>query len=417
MAVRLTDDGVDIEHLKVRDAVLRELLGSQPEDQRPAIVERALVVGARGLLSMGLGFQLADIDTTVRTAVDDALARSHDHVEQLLAAAREAFSQELDPERRSSAVSRALAELAQWREAFLLSVDPGVTGSHTARFLQQIDALVGKGGVLEEWLSVALDPQAEGSSVRGMADSIQQRLQSLHDLLVESRGRREEAEHGTRKGIEFEDVVEARLREAARHLGAIVERTSRSGGSHSNVGDLTVTLPAGQVVVVEAKNQERISLLGRDGILDELDRAKANREACFAVCVSARPAFPAEVGAFGAYGDKLLVVDDGEGLMVDVAVRWAAAAVAASSNRRAHGFDPDTIAALLTEIRALAQLFSTNRRAMTDIGRSLENVRGSLGEMRARLLSLTDELLSELVPEATAEVVELWAERSVDEVG
>ncbi|HEY5579186.1 MAG TPA: hypothetical protein VIL12_05820, partial [Acidimicrobiia bacterium] len=224
-------------------------------------------------------------------------------------------------------------------------------------------------------------------------------------------------EHGTRKGIEFEDVVEARLREAARHLGAIVERTSRSGGSHSNVGDLTVTLPAGQVVVVEAKNQERISLLGRDGILDELDRAKANREACFAVCVSARPAFPAEVGAFGAYGDKLLVVDDGEGLMVDVAVRWAAAAVAASSNRRAHGFDPDTIAALLTEIRALAQLFSTNRRAMTDIGRSLENVRGSLGEMRARLLSLTDELLSELVPEATAEVVELWAERSVDEVG
>ena len=374
MTVRITDDGVDIEQLHVRDAVLRELLGSQPEDQRPAIVERALVVGARGLLSMGLGFQLADIDTTVRTAVDDALARSHDHVEQLLAAAREAFSQELDPERRSSAVSRALAELAQWREAFLLSVDPGVTGSHTARFLQQIDALVGKGGVLEEWLSVALDPQAEGSSVRGMADSIQQRLQSLHDLLVESRGRREEAEHGTRKGIEFEDVV-------------------------------------------EAKNQERISLLGRDGILDELDRAKANREACFAVCVSARPAFPAEVGAFGAYGDKLLVVDDGEGLMVDVAVRWAAAAVAASSNRRAHGFDPDTIAALLTEIRALAQLFSTNRRAMTDIGRSLENVRGSLGEMRARLLSLTDELLSELVPEATAEVVELWAERSVDEVG
>ena len=47
-------------------------------------------------------------------------------------------------------------------------------------------------------------------------------------------------------------------------------------------------------------------------------------------------------------------------------------------------------------LRQLAQLFTNNRRSLTDIKTSVENVHGSLEQIRSELLFLVDEITNEI---------------------
>ncbi len=416
MTVLMTPAGIRIEHLDVEDVVVHDLLEAQAPERRDELVARALSVGARGVLSMGLGLDLAEVDASVRSSVEQVLTSARAEVGELFASAQEALRHQLDPDRASSAMGRTLAELTSWRDQLARALDPADRESHAARFVREIEDLVGKGGSLEGWLSAALDPHAEDTALGRLAQTLRDRLDALRDVVMREQGRRSEATLGTRKGFAFEDVVEEHVRQALRSAGAIVERTSSLPGNLGLVGDITVTLPHGEVVVIETKDQATIALTGREGILDELDRAMTNRGAAFAICVSAQDAFPVEVGSFAVYGDKLLLTELGDGTMVGVGLRWAAASLAASSVPGRDGIDARAIEGKLLELRSLAQLFSTNRRALTDIGRSVESVRSSLGDMRARLIALAEELMGDLrVP--PGEVLELRPSLAVPESG
>ena len=74
--------------------------------------------------------------------------------------------------------------------------------------------------------------------------------------------------------------------------------------ARAKVGDAVVTLADGTRIAVEAKNATRITLTGKEGILEELDRAMVNREASWGICISKQDAYPGEVGAFGLYGKR-----------------------------------------------------------------------------------------------------------------
>ena len=151
-------------------------------------------------------------------------------------------------------------------------------------------------------------------------------------------------------------------------------------------------LSDGDRIAVEAKNQAQLNLTGRDGILAELDRAMANREAAVAVCISGRDAFPGEVGTFGVYGDRILAVDDGDGTMTAVALRWALASMARRRNDPGATVDVAALGEHLDRIRTLADRFRTTRRSLTDIGKSVDSVRDALAAMRTDLLDLVDEM-------------------------
>lgn len=398
-SIRVDGSTVAIDGIRLDDRVLAELLTSQDSDQWEGILRRVLEVGARGLLTMGLGIDLAEVDRRVRRSVEDVTAEARAQVEQVLAAARRAFTADFDPELRSSLVARTLAEFGAWRDGFVRNFNPEYSDSHTARFLNEVKAFLGPDGVLESRLHDALDPEADGSALAKLSELIDVRLQEMRDLLMTERGRLEEADHGTRKGFEFEDAVEEALREATRGAGWIIERTTNVKGNLSAealVGDFVATLPNGRKITLEAKNTGRINLTGKEGILAELDRAMANRAADAAICVSARDAFPREVGPFAVYGDRVLVVDEGDGTMLAIALRWTALMLeqAARSGRSAvdHGFVEER----LQRLRQLAQTFSSNRRSLTDIKTSVEGVQSSLEQLRAELLFLVDEISQEL---------------------
>jgi hypothetical protein len=272
------------------------------------------------------------------------------------------------------------------------------------RFLNRLEDLLGPDGAFEERITAVLDPEADGSGLHKLGDAIDRRFTELRDLIVGGRGRDEgrdeEAARGTAQGVAFEDVVEAVLRaEAAAIGGCVVERVSREPGvlgPKATVGDLVVGFPGGGRMVVEAKNQASVGLAGEKGILGELDRAMQNRDAGFAVCVSARDAFPSEVGGFGIYGDRLLVVDDGDGTMVRAAVRWAQAVLAARAEGREIDVDTAYLSDRLERVRTLAERFKTAQRTLTDVGKSVDGVRELLRDLRAELLDLVDDVRREI---------------------
>ncbi|MBU1494992.1 MAG: hypothetical protein KJ956_13630 [Actinobacteria bacterium] len=408
----VTVDGatVTIHDLTVEDAGLADLLTAHSPAEHADLVARVLAVGSRGLVTMGLGIDLASVDARIKATLSAAIDEAERRTAALLEAGEQAFSEHFDLERRSSVMARALQEFSVWRDGLLGSLDPSGADSHTTRFLQQLHEVLGPDGSLEHRLSEALDPEADGSGLSRLAGSIDGRFTELRDLIIHARGRDEgrgeEAARGTAQGVDFEDVVETLLRSEASGLGGcIVERVARDHGalgSRSTVGDFVVEFPDGGTMVVEAKNQARVGLKGADGILEELDRAMANRNAGFGVCVSQRDAFPAEVGCFGLYGDRLLVVDDGDGTMVRVAMRWARAALAARAAGGALQVDTAYLAERLERIRTMAERFKTAQRSLTEVGKSVDGVREALREMRTDLIDLVDDVRRELASPASA---------------
>ncbi len=407
--VAIAGDAVTITGLTIEDRTLASLLARSTEGDWPEIVSRAVAIGSAGLATMGVGLDIGEIDARVRATLSRATDAGLAAVATMIDEAGNALRSTLDPDVKGSMAARINAELEEVRAEFLAGVDPDRAGSHTAKLLGRLDDLLGPEGLLVRRLESALDPTGDNTGLARTFGILESRIAEIRDLVVETRGRKSEAEAGTKKGLEFEDDLEQRLRETAAQMGALVERTSNRTGdltANSKVGDFLLELADGTRVVLEAKNSRRIGLLGNDGMLAELDRAIANRGADYAICISANDAFPTEVGSFGVYGNRILLVDDESGTLLRVGLRWVSA-VASLRSGTVGAIDPAEISERLERIQQLAQRFSTNRRTLSDIASNVNRVRESLDEMRSDLVELVDDIDRRIRSDDTAPVVEI----------
>lgn len=157
----------------------------------------------------------------------------------------------------------------------------------------------------------------------------------------------EEAQKGHVKGMEFERDLYDIFAEAGRQLGDDTELVRGSVGTVSRCkkGDFLSTLgessgAPGLRIVVEVKDQP-VRL--KDAI-DELQDAKANREAAVGIFVFARGAEPAEIGDFRRIGEDFFVTVDKDDLrngqpllFLDSAYRIARALMVAAERKEAAG--------------------------------------------------------------------------------
>ena len=407
-SIDLTAGALVVHGLRIDDPVVVDVVARHEPGQRREALERVLAVGARGVMSMGVGLELGDVDRRVRATVDDALQIGRREMADVVGALRTAVAADLDPDRAASTVGRCLAQMESFRASLEAAVDPGRTDSHTSRLLSEVASMLGAGGTLETRLRSVLDPDADGSALAAVLGRLEQRLDDLHVAVAEERGRRHEAERGTAKGFTYEDEVETCLRRWAAGAGAVVERTSTVEGSRGGelVGDFVVRLPDGTVIVVEAKDTGSTCLRGTTGILAELQRAADNRGADIAVCLSRSESFPAEVGRFGVYGDAVLAVDDGDGTMMAVAMTWAMHQ-ARAGRRAADGVDVALLAERARRVGGLATRLSSTKRALTDISASVQKVRDTLETIRVELLEVASDVAVALRSEAEGDVIRL----------
>jgi len=396
--ILLDRDEAIIERLVVTDPAVVRMIATAGEEDRPDLILRILSVGVQGVASMGIGIDLTAIDARVQSVVESVTTEAEASVRSIIDESRANLSKQFDPEQRSSILARALSDFTDWRDEFLDKLDPGIEGSAATILIQRLLDLVGPDGALERRLAEALDMDAGDSAFARLSRLIDERFDDLRcelsgDRIAEA-ARLAEADRGTAHGIEFEDVVEANLRRwASATKGSVVERTTMSTGAltaASRVGDFVVTLGDGRRIVVEAKRHASITLTGTGGILGELDAAIANRGADSAVCIAGRDAFPAEVGRFNVYGDRVLVVDEGDGAMTAIAMQWAASMAAAAPNRA--DLDAAAVTDRIDRIRKAAETLSGARRSVTAIKASLDQLHETLGGLRTDVLDQVDDL-------------------------
>jgi hypothetical protein len=399
--VELTDDGVHIDDLVVNDEILAEYLRPFPEHQRPGEIAKILAVGVRGMTTMGAGATVKGVGEEIERVLGAVTAEAETRVKEIIDSGQSVLAQRLDPEVRSSVTARVLGEIESVHRELLERLDLDRTDSHSARLMTELSTLLGPDGLLRERLRETFDPGADDSAMSKLLAAIDARFRDMRDLIVGDRRRAEEAARGTAKGFDYEqDVVEV-LRSASGEIGGCtVEATGAVSGdldARAKVGDAVVTLPDGTRVCVEAKNVTRITLSGKDGILDELDRAMANRKASWAICVSKHDAFPAEVGVFGIYGNRILVTDDGDGVLLRVALRWVRSCVDAARSDAA-ALDLEAVQGGLDRLRRLAQRFTGAKRALAGVRSGVDQVRGEIDGLRVDLLDLVEELATTLRP-------------------
>lgn len=178
-------------------------------------------------------------------------------------------------------------------------------------------------------------------AVKGVMDIVAQQLASisgrLDGALALSGAQAEverERERGTAKGRIFEEEVAAAIDVIAAHSGDTCEHVGDVLGATGKAGDVVVGVagaggPARGRIVFEAKTGR----LSRPEALRELDRAREQRDATFAVLVVARTeSVPAQMHQLREYGgDKIVTVydvdDDTTSVALEVAYALARARV------------------------------------------------------------------------------------------
>ncbi len=401
--ITVIDTSVEIANLRMTDETVARYIAMFPQGRRGEELIRAITLGVHGLVSTSMRATVDDMKHEVRRIIESAAAAADSHLGAALESGRVELAAHLDPDVRSSLTARTVAELQELHATMLARLDPDRSDSHTGKLMASITDLLGPAGLLAQRLEAAFDATEAESGFGRLLDTFERRFQEMRDLVVGNQQREAESARGTAKGVDFEDQVEDLLRREARALsGCVVERTGQVAGTlgaHTKVGDFVVVLPDGTTVAVEAKNTARIGLTGSTGILTELDQAMDNRNATWSICISHVDAYPGEVGSFAVYGNRILVVEEGDGTLTGVALRWIAAAALAT----APGDDKiDAAAAMerLARIRDLAQHFSRSKKILTTAQSGLESVREDLDSLRSQLLELVDDISRALRPAA-----------------
>jgi len=168
------------------------------------------------------------------------------------------------------------------------------------------------------------------NELRGVLDTLAtsntQFQTEVRATLESFKARKEEAARSTRHGMTFEASVGDFLAIEARRVGDVLEAVGTTKGQiDRKTGDHVITLgpesaAAGARIVCEAKAQKGYS--ERDA-LEEIDRARKNRDAQVGVVVMDRASAPENVEALRRVGCDVLVAWDPEDVASDMNLRLA----------------------------------------------------------------------------------------------
>ena len=230
---------------------------------------------------------------------------------------------------------------------------------------------------------------------------LEKQLQGLRDEKQKLEEVAEERDRGTAKGRTYEQSVCDAVDRIAGVQGDVAEAVGDESGAGGRKGDVLVSVdacagPARGRIVFEAKDRR----LSKPRFLEELDAAKAQRDADYAVLVvPSEDEVPAKLHSLREYyGDKLIAVydpDEGSTLELEFAYRLARARVALA---REGGDELDAAAVRATVGRALDAMDEVRKiksqltTAAGGIGTARELLEAMAARVRAELSAIEEEL-------------------------
>jgi hypothetical protein len=355
LANRVLVDGLSIDDATAVDLVRARL---EAGDDPAAVIADAIEIGARVLHREQTGanveFVKAELEKTAREVQGEFADRSRAVAEVFDRKFDEAFGPD------TGHVARALSK--HFSDESSVAVQNQVKAVLADAATKIREDLRKQLTADSDDNPLAVYQRASLAVVKQSSDQHNQRLQemnqTIHGLRLElERARAEkekieavaqEAERGTAKGRSFEEAVYAALDEIAVGQGDDCDAVGDVKGGTGKTGDVVVAIegctgPARGRVVFEAK----ASRLSKPKAVEELDRARAERQADFAVLVVPdEERIPAKMHQLREYGgDKLIACfdpDEGSTLSLEVAYSLARARVLMARGE-ADGIDASAI--------------------------------------------------------------------------
>lgn len=377
---------LDSELTKQRDRMLREFSLDNKEGALARLVEE--LAASHGKLGESLQLRINEVVREFSLDEEDsALSRLVRNVGE----AQKTISQEFSLDNESSAFSRLTHLLKRTEGAIHDRLTLDDEASPLARLRRELLELIEK----------------QSTTSRDFQEEVKISLGKLA-------ARREEADRGTRHGVEFEDALCELLERDAGRQGDLLQRTGAIPGAKARKhGDAVWQMGpdsagAGGRIVFEAKEDRSYDLAKAQA---EIAEARANREASVGVFVFSAKAAPAGMEPMARIGADVFAVWDPEDSASDVFLRAACMSakmmcVRAQTQTNEHSKDVQAMMKSVVEIERQTELLSEIDRSCETIRKSGEKIservrksRNALERhvetLRSRLEGLRDEVAAE----------------------
>jgi len=286
---------VIIKDLRIEDPGFYNHLVQLDQEKRVDFVKHALQVGYDVLQAM---------DTTSRV---DYVRGEFDRMQKEFdTGIQEVFSEK---GLLKSSMERFLGKEGELKKA--LDAHFGEQGSVIYKILNPDDETTPLGKFRKQ-LQQELDVNQDGSAFQSLKSSMEEGFQKVLIAIGAEEAAAEERDKGTAKGRDFEDIVCERLDMMARDFEDTVEFVGGNNGPLGRVGDVLIHVnprATGNVerrIVVEAKNT-KVTMTGKNSFLKELDNAKENRLAHYAIGAVNEAKAPASCGCIRRFdGAKII---------------------------------------------------------------------------------------------------------------
>ncbi|MFN8624097.1 MAG: hypothetical protein U0869_25425, partial [Chloroflexota bacterium] len=324
-AVRVDGDRLIISELVLADGPLVAFVAERPEDERPALLERALRIGLTALQDAGVSM---DVDV-VRREFETMVRQTELANERAAAALDQVLRQNFadGDGRLPRTLEKFLGDRGQLRGFVGELFDETRRDSAIGRMRQLLGTYFDGDA---SRLAQLLDPTRLGSPLHQFRVEVAEGFGKLNERLTAieaaAAARTAERARSAAKGADFEVLVGDLLGTVTRGSGDILDATGEVTGDviRSRKGDYLVTLDPRQTngadlrIVVECKDR---AISGKQ-MRDELAEARRNRAAAVALVVFTPQHAPAGIAPFDVRRDDVYCVIDP--LAPDLAVLEAA---------------------------------------------------------------------------------------------
>lgn len=265
----------------------------------------------------------------LRSLREELQSADHNRAKQLAAALAA-----LDANDETSLINRLVRETEQARRSLLIAINPNISDSPMAVLKSALESLLREQAQTQQELMEAQRRRQE------------QFEKEVNSALARLETRKEQEQKSTRGGLTFQQAASRFVHEALRGGPYVTQDTGNTTGSQRGckVGDVLVRFTkesafAGSAVVVEAKRDNSYTLARA---LEEMEIARANRDAGSGVFVMAASHAPAGFPHFARYGKDLLVIWNEEDPATDAYLHAALlAALSLATRRKALGDSGD----------------------------------------------------------------------------
>jgi hypothetical protein len=395
-----------VEHLAVVDPALAAIVAQRPEDDRGALVERALRIGLLAIADAGVA---VDVDA-VRSEFGRLLTETERANERAARAVEDALRANFadGDGRLPRTLERFLGDRGELRRFVGELFDESKRDSALGRMRHLLGTYFDGDA---SRLAQLLDPTRLGSPLHQFREEVSTSFAALNDRLTAieaaSKARAAERAKSAAKGADFEDTLEALLGDIARGAGDDLERTGGEEGDviRSKKGDFVLTVDPSVArgaelrLVIEAKDRS----LSPRAIREELRAARANRGAVVAVAVFSPDHAPAGVAPFDLRGDDVwCVVDPAEPEVstLEGAIRLARLLALATLRERDVEIDADAVARAVAGVREELERVRNLKTTLGSIRRSANDVSEGLDRLREGIIARVAEAEAELRPGA-----------------